>query len=233
MTTTAQRLREALDRFEEALGGRDSLVEALLLAPPDPDRDALMGLLADPQNDMRTLGTIAGDLDFSAGEVLALFRDGERAKAQILALHEVTSQAPAVARDVMRRAQNHYRLCSGCNGTGQTWFQAEDKDGTPIGDPTKVAHRFCEGTGQILVDASLDHQKLALDMSGLISKSGPGTVVNVDASSQQLLVGALPFAQLQKAVQRVLDPPALPQLPAAQPAERVVVPVEAELVPRP
>jgi hypothetical protein len=220
MSATAQRLREALDRFEEALGGRDLLVEALLLAPPDPDRDALMGLLADPQNDYRTLGTIAGDLNFSAGEVLALFRDGERAKAQILALHEVTSQAPAVARDVMRRAQNHYRLCTGCNGSGEVWDQPKNKAGDPIGDAVKVAHAYCDGTGQILVDASLDHQKIALDLVGLLSKGGPGTVVNVDAS-QQMLVGALPFAQLQKAVQKVLDPPVLPALPAAQPIERV------------
>lgn len=226
-----QRTREALQRLEDAIGGRDALVDAFVAAPPDESRDRLLGLLADPRNDNRSLHTIIGELDITGGEVLALYRSAVTAKAQVLAIHEVAQQLPHVSRDVMRRAQNHTKFCPDCRGTGQVWRTVPDTS-----TRAQQACEGCNGTGDILSDASLDHQKLALDLAGLVSK-GSAPLVQIDNSSRTIQVGALPFAQLQKAVQKVLDPPALPAhatRPAATPIDRIEVspPVEAVLVER-
>ena len=213
-----QRVREALDRFEEAVGGRDSLIEAFLAAPPDDARDALLGLVADPRNNATGLGVLAEECAITPGEVLKFYRDATLARSRVLALHEVAAAAPAVTRDVMRRAQNHFTLCESCRGSGQVWKDLKDGEGKKI-DRIKAPCEGCDGTGELLTDASLDHQKLALDLAGLLSAKGPTIVTNVDASTSQMVIGALPFAQLQKAVQKVLDPPQLPQLaPAPAPS---------------
>lgn len=211
-------VREAIAQLEAAIGGRQSLIDAFVGAPPDPDADRLLGLIADPRNDKKPLSTLCAEVGLTAGELLRLYRNAATARAQVLAIHEVAAETPSVVRDVLRRAQNHYRLCTGCHGTGQVWQQPEDAEGDPGGDPIKVLHRPCDGTGQVLVDASTEHQKLALDLAGLSSKVGPLTHIEVDNSKSLTVVGALPFAQLQKAVQKVLDPPP-PALPPAQPVE--------------
>ena len=230
-----QRVREALDRFEEAVGGRDSLIEAFLAAPPDDARDALLGLVADPRNNATGLGVLAEECAITPGEVLKFYRDATLARSRVLALHEVAAAAPAVTRDVMRRAQNHFTLCTSCASRGKVWVLPRDKKGKPTGAPAEEKPCLaCDGTGEILSEASLDHQKLALDIAGLMTTKAPTIMNTIDNSTSQLVVGALPFAQLQKAVQKVLDPPSLPQL-AAAPAPSMLpsptsLPQDAELV---
>lgn len=232
-------VRAAIAQLEAAIGGRANLVHAFLAAPPDPDRDLLLGLIADPRNDHRALASLCEEAGLTAGELLRLYKQAAVATAQVLAIHEVAAAAPAVTADVMRRAQNHYRLCSACAATGQVWEPILDAKGKPTGDRQKVVCGLCEGSGQVLAEASLDHQKLALDMAGMLQKAGPSTLVQVDASQTATLhMGALPFAQLQKAVQKVLDPPTRPipptppTLPAATPPDRFAEGVVREAVPR-
>jgi len=224
MTTVAQRTHEALDRLEDAIGGRDAIIDAFVAAPPDEDRDRLLGLLADPRNASRGLGAITDELHLTGGEVLALYRSAVTAKAQVLAIHEVAQQLPNVSRDVMRRAQNHYKLCPQCASTGEVWETPRDKKGNVIGEPKKVKCLPCDGTGELLAEASLDHQKLALDMAGMIQKAS-APLVQIDASTRSLTIGAVPFAQLQKAVQKVLDPPQLPSPTSAEPLTITTTPI--------
>ena len=161
-----------------------------------------------------------------------MYRDAVTAKAQVLAIHEVAQQLPNVSRDVMRRAQNHFRLCMTCASTGQVWEKPRDKKGKLTGEPPiQVPCLACDGTGEILSEASFDHQKLALDMAGMIQKAA-APLVQIDNSTKSITVGALPFAQLQKAVQKVLDPPQLSpsSLLAAQPADAEPAVQEAVVV---
>lgn len=226
-------VRLAVANLEAAIGGRPAMVEAFLAAPPDDDGyDLLLGLIADPRNDHKPLASLLEEAGFTPGDLLKLYRSATVAKAQVLAIHEVAAEVPHVTRDVMRRAQNHYRLCDDCHGTGEAWEPQKDAAGKPTGDRIKGPCKACDGAGQILVDASLDHQKLALDMAGLLQKAGPSTLVQVDASqhASTLQISALPFAQLQKAVQKVLEPPVIPALPAPQPAERFSAPQTGEAV---
>lgn len=222
-------VREAITQLEAAIGGRQTLIDAFVGAPPDPDADRLLGLIADPRNDKKPLSTLCAEVGLTAGELLRLYRNAATARAQVLAIHEVAAETPNVVRDVLRRATNHYRVCDGCKGTGEVWQTVEDADGNVL-ELIKVPHRLCDGSGQVLVDASTEHQKIALDLAGLASKSSPSTLIQVDNSKSATFVGALPFAQLQKAVQKVLDPPKpAPALPA-DPASGAAHPVEAVLV---
>lgn len=226
------KVREALANLEAALGGRDALVEVFTAAPETEDGALLLGLLADPRNDSRPLSALCEEIGLSAGSVLRLYRTASLAKAQVLAIHEVAQHTPAVVADVMRRAQNHYRICGECQGTGEVWEPIKATDGKIV-DYQKAPHRACDGSGQVLVDASPDHQKLALDLASLTPKAGPSTLVQVDNSrtSTQVAVGVMPFAHLQKAVQKVLETPRLALAPA-QPAERFEAPViDAEPLP--
>lgn len=210
----------ALAQLEEALGGRDKLVEALITAPPEAECDRLLGLVADPRNDGRSLASLCGEVNLTLGEFLRLYRDARVAKAQVLALHEVAEKAPTVVRDVMRRAENHYRVCDTCHSTGEVTRIVKAGDGTPAGPHTETCTE-CGGIGEVLVDASLDHQKLALDLVGLVTKGGPSTVIDNSRTSVTQIT-AVPFAQLQKAVQKVLDPGS-PLLLASPPIEAAVV----------
>lgn len=229
-------VRAAVKQLEAAIGGRQALVDAFLAAPPDDDGyDLLLGAIADPRNDHKPLATLLDESGFTPGDLLKLYRSATVARAQVLAIHEVAAEVPHVTRDVMRRAQNHYRLCPHCANTGQVWEPILDAKGKPTGDRQKVVCEACEGTGQVLAEASLDHQKLALDMAGMLQKAGPSTLVHVDNSQQTAFVSALPFAQLQRAVQKVLDPPspAPLALPTPQSGDRFEPPLEAEVVPVP
>lgn len=229
-------VRAAVANLEAAIGGRQAMVDAFLAAPPDDEGyDLLLGAIADPRNDHKPLATLLDESGFTPGDLIKLYRSAAVARAQVLAIHEVAAEVPGVTRDVMRRAQNHYRLCEDCHGAGDAWEPVKDAAGKII-DRQKGPCKGCDGAGQILVDASLDHQKLALDLAGLLQKAGPATLVQVDASQHAAVqIHALPFAQLQKAVQKVLDPPTLPALPAPQPSARFDAPavaVEAIEVPR-
>lgn len=227
-------VREAIAQLEAAIGGRHVLIEAFVGGSTDPDAEQLLGLIADPRNDDRSLAWCCAQVGLTAGELLRLYRNAATARAQVLAIHEVAAETPSVVRDVLRRAQNHYRVCDVCNGTATVWEDQKLPDGTKSGDRIKAPCRSCDGTGEYLIDASPEHQKLALDLAGLAGKAGPSTLVQVDNSKSVTLVGALPFAQLQKAVQKVLDPPKL-ALPSPAPVDGIEVspPVEALRVERP
>lgn len=186
---------KAIDALEAAMGGREALIDTLSLSH-DPDTDYLLGLIADPRHDDKSLSVLCDMGNITPGQLLRLYRDAKIARAQVLALDAVAKDLPAIATDVTRRAQNHYRLCAECRGTGSV----KDKLGTVL------PCAGCDGAGQVLAEASLDHQKLALDLAGLLSKgSGPTVnVLNAQTSAGPIATTMLPFAELQLAVQKAL-----------------------------
>jgi hypothetical protein len=207
-------VRKAIDALEVAMGGRAGLIDALSTSE-DPDVEYLLGLIADPRADDLSLGVLCDRGNITPGQLLRLYRTARIAKAQVLALDKVADATPAVAEDVMRRAQNHYRICPSCAGTREGWEAIRDAAGKPTGDSQKVPCKPCDGTGQILSDASLDHQRMALELAGLLVKGG-GTQIalGVQVSTPAAAPGGpLPFASLQLAVQKILQPDAAPEPP--------------------
>ena len=200
-------VRDAVNQLEEAIGGRPSLIQALSTSE-DVEAGYLLGLVADPRNDGKTLATLCYQANITPAQLLRTYRSAVYAKAQVLAIHEVASAAQPVTRDLMRRAQNHYRICDACHGTG-------------------VECKRCGGSGEILVDASLDHQRIALDLLGLLPKGGGPNVTQVNQfASSVTATGVLPFTTLQLAVQQILrEEPPPPQLKEGTRAAEPVAPV--------
>lgn len=199
-------VRKAIDQLEQAIGGREALVDALTIAT-DPETEYVLGLVADPRNDDRSLSALCDEGNISPGQLLRIYRSAEGARAQVLALREVHKEVPNVARDVMRRSQNHYAICGSCNGSGKIWEITREKGQTI--SRQQVECSTCNGSGEILSDASLDHQRMALELAGLLAKGG-GTsigIVNQIPQPSGQPSGLLPFAALQLAVQKVLQPP--------------------------
>jgi hypothetical protein len=210
-------VQKAIDALEIAMGGREALIDTLSTGH-DPDTDYLLGLIADPRNDKKSLSVLCDEGNITPGQLLRLYRDARIAKAQVLALDAVARDLPAVAADVTRRAQNHYILCTHCKGTKEVWEDIKDGEGRKV-DRRKSLCPGCDGTGQVLAEASLDHQKLTLDLAGLLSK-GSGPTVNVlqaNTAAGPVATGLLPFAELQLAVQKALAPHATVEIVEADP----------------
>ena len=76
----------------------------------------------------------------------------------------IAQRTPAVVTDIYDRALAHYVECARCHGA------------TTVAGPapnTEMACPGCNGTGQQLQQPSLDTQKVALEMGGLVGKRAP------------------------------------------------------------
>jgi hypothetical protein len=145
-------VRKAIDALEVAMGGRQSLIDTLSTAD-DPDVEYLLGLIADPRSDDKSLGHLCDQGNITPGQLLKLYRTARIARAQVLALDKVAERTPAVAADVMRRAENHYRICESCAGNKQVWVILRGPKGEAL-DTVQQDCRTCEATGQVLVAGS-------------------------------------------------------------------------------
>lgn len=207
------RVQLALNQLENAIGGREALVESLTVVD-DPEVEYLLGLVADPRNDTKPLGELCDQGNITPEQLLKAYRKGRLARKQVEAIHLVTDGTPAVAADILKRAVRHERYCSRCHGTG---LVVDDKN-------LKQTCQTCDGSGQVKAEASLEHQKLALELAGLLVK-GSGTSVNVGVQVGESQTRVASLGQLQQAVQQVLATTPRPALP-----EPVVI--DAEMVER-
>jgi len=163
---------EPINEFEKALGGRRSLVNSLSI-DPTPDIKDLVDMLLDPRYDGRSLGWLASKVNISLTDLLRAFRNGEIAKAQILASRTIAAKLPDVVADVMQRAVPYEEPCAGCDATGQMTVRPTKK--VPIPDPATVTCTICRGKGKIIRLPDLDRQRLALEIGELLKspKGGP------------------------------------------------------------
>jgi len=150
-------VERCLATFEQEVGGRAVLVEILAHGPHDEDVDYLWSLLADPEGQDRTLAKLCIDGGVKPQRLIQLIREGEMAKAHMRSLRKVARLLPDVAEDTMRRALPRKMKCPQCFG----------KD---------LQCGACDGTGKVEKEPSLQRQKLALEVGGLLKKS-PGVVV--------------------------------------------------------
>lgn len=208
----------AIDKFETAVGGRDALVGELLIAPDLNDRTkTLINLTFDPQFADKSLGYLCAKAGMTPGEVFLTFRDVLGAKATIEAMRVAAAKIVEVVSEIVNDAISHQEMCADCNGKGRGQIVRPRrgrpaKAGAAASAPTEdLPCSACHGTGQILVKADRDAQKLVLELATVLKKS-QGTQVNVGvqqtnhnqaaASGSGFSTGAVQsgLAQLQQAV---------------------------------
>lgn len=188
----------ALTKLETAMGGRAALVDALAAAPPTEEVQYVLGLIADPRNDARSLADLCRAGGVAIGVLLEAYKRGRYAPMQVAVIDAVATETPVIVRDVLRRAQPHLEECPACHGVGSVTDPA-----TPDAAPTPC--RPCGATGTLLVQAEIEHQKLALDLAGLGPRKAP--LVAVDSRKVEIHdTSPAGLAKLLGAVDRVLHP---------------------------
>jgi hypothetical protein len=182
--STASVARE-LTRLETDLGGRQSLLALLALAPLTPDLRYVLGLLGDPAHDHRSLASICADGNLLPGDLLKHLGAAALHRGQVLARQRIGDSIPAVVEDVMRRAAPYEEACGTCMVDGVATGRVTP-DPTPA-DPNPLPQICpeCKGSLKILYLPSLDRQRVAIDLAHLVERGGGISITN-----QNLNLGA-------------------------------------------
>lgn len=180
----------AVDAFVTALGGRQVLVDTLLLATGDAAVDRVVSLLDDPVYGGWSLKDLCASAGLSLADFLTAYQRAMLKRGEIAATRVITARMVEVVDDVMRRAAPYDEAC-------------------PCLDADRAACRQCRGTGIRRVLPELDRQKVALDLAKLLSKGGSliqqNTLVAPGGSAPTVIAhGSL--ADLSAAVTEVLKP---------------------------
>lgn len=166
--------------LEEQFGGRQNLVQALTFAKQTKDVRYLLGLIADPEHNARSLAEICHMGRILPGELVAALASGADLRSQLLAKQHIAQRAPAVVAEVMQKAAEYEDDCSECQGLGMLTPDPTDDNKNP--EPGQCA--TCKGTGRLRYPADGKCRDLALEMAGLVGGTGGGSVINVNQNVQ-------------------------------------------------
>lgn len=153
--------RDALGVLEREMGGRRSLVDALLTADLDEKQQHFLALLADPARDRDHLALICADAGMNPSALLGLFRNAAMAKAYALALVRISESLPEVVADVAAKSVDREVPCPRCKG-GE--------------EPKEETCAKCGGAGRVFRESDLERQKMLFETAGL-SKRGGGITI--------------------------------------------------------
>jgi hypothetical protein len=157
-------VRDALSNFEDAIGGRTALIEAIEMAPLDPRQQNFLRVLADPMRGGDSLSRIAHDAGVTPGAVIEMFRNSSFARAHAVAVGIMARDLPAIVQDVNDKAVDRTVTCPEC-----------ENDTALVADCTR-----CKGKGMVFKVADFERQKLAYESAGLLKKGGGGVNVQVN-----------------------------------------------------
>ena len=209
------RIREGIKEFEQQIGGRRALIEALSSADAAEDIAEILTILADPKYDTVSLAKLCAQAGISPGQLFGAFKKAALVRGQILGSLEAAKLVPTVVREIGKTCVPYDEPCERCNGAG--YIESGEE---------KVSARACtacNGVGSIHHAGDHEQQRTILELTGLIQK-GSGVAVNVQTNNllpQQGSVGGS-LEQLQQAVSELIY--TRPQNPS---------PVEAEVLPSP
>lgn len=194
---------KAIEAFEEALGGREAMVQELLTSPDlsDPIRKVLT-LILDPRFGQESLGYLCASAGVAPGEVFAAFRDATVAKANIHALRLVAARLPEITLKVIEAALGAEISCPKCYGVGMVDKRVKDK-------LIEAVCPACHGTKVIKQQPDPDRQDRILELVGLLKGSGSAISItnqqqNNVAIPTEDVAGGAGLAQLQQAVSSLL-----------------------------
>jgi hypothetical protein len=194
-----------ITRFEQLLGGRAAIADALSV-DPNPTIRELLTVLLDPHFDGYSLGDLSTRAGIGLLDLLRAYRNNRLVKAQILAMNIISERLPAVVADVMQRATPHTAECSLCEGTGTVTPSPTVKHP----DPVPVTCGVCKGAKVRPVLPDLERQRLALELGELTRVPKGGTVLNqqfnlgsgLQSAAASMTPGSL--EQMQQAVTSIL-----------------------------
>lgn len=165
---------KAMDQLEAELGGRQTLIGILTLAPLTPDLRTILGLLADPTFGKYSLATICARSNILPGDLLKQLEGALLLRGRVLAAQQVAKGLPAVAADVMRRAAPYEEACTDCQGTGTITPDPTQKVPNPLPGPCTT----CAGGGRLTYAPDLRRQELALEMGRMLPKAQGIQILN-------------------------------------------------------
>lgn len=215
----AQAAIDQLKTLEAEIGGRDVLLGALALAPLTRDGKYFLGMLGDPARAGSSLLELCQEAKLLPGTVLGWITAGLTAGSHLRAQVHIARGAPKVVADVMKRGAPFQDPCGACQGIG-TLPPAEPSEADP--NPSPKPCEVCQGTGQLLYPAEPEARKLALDLSGLLPKSGGISITNQQVAIAQAGGGGADLDAFQAAMDAVLY---------GQPGS--APPIDVEVVPDP
>lgn len=220
----------AIDTFTIALGGRQALLDTLLVASGSREVDQITTLLIDPRYGGWSLRRICALAGYTVADLFTAYRKALIVKAHLHATRIVSQQLVSVVDDVMRRAQPHEIPCPVCNGATTIVPEPTKESPNPSPEPCPT----CKGVGRLLQLPDLDRQKVALELGQLLQTRGGLTLQQNTLVAPAPVAAAAPGAleQLQQAVQELLypratataEPPAAPVTPSATVEGEVVDP---------
>ena len=167
------------------------MLDAMVLSGDiSPEMTALMALLKSPANVDVALTTLTKKAKVNILDLFAHLKTSALARAQLKATLRISEETPGIVDDVLKRSVEHEATCEKCGGAG--------KRDTRFGP---LPCLMCGQTGKITQVPSLDVQKVALEMSGMLQKTGG---VNVQVTNNQN-VGLMSFNESFRAFQKDSD----------------------------
>lgn len=188
MILTSPRAIEALRHLEDSVGGRDGLIDTLVLAKLDDRQQHFLRMLADPARATDSLATLCRDAALKPNDLIEMYRSASFAKANALAIGRAATAIPAIVDDLADKSVDRVVMCRACRGT--------------LVDSAGGRCPACAGKGTMVLDSDLARQHTLLDMLGLGRKAAGGaTIINTNAQINQTSVGSL-FSSFVKATDR-------------------------------
>lgn len=193
--------QKELAELERDFGGRQNLVQALTFAKQTKDVRYLLGLIADPDNNSRSLADICHMGRILPGELVAALASGAELRSQLLAKQHIARGLPGIVQEVVQKAAEYEDDCSVCQGLGMTTPDPTPENKNP--EPEKC--ELCRGSGRLRYPADGKCRDLALEMAGLTGQGG-GVHVNTSVQVAQFAGGGSyeGFERMQEAMDQVL-----------------------------
>lgn len=225
MNTTAiqtypRRLQEAYRYFEEAVGGRQELIQVLKHCPESsPAYKPLMRLFRDV--DFSEVGKAMLDVvcqknDVNLATVVQAFKEAKSAQLSVDAINILAKKFPTVVAQIGTDATNRYEDCPVCEGNtrvpriGDNGEWALDENGA---QRTQLCYQ-CRGTGKVFKEHDTTNRKFFLELTGVLggdSKRNQTAVQINQTFKGDFTPGDGSFEHLIKAI----DTPQLPTTTAA------------------
>lgn len=163
-----KKITNALEQFEDAVGGRQTLIDNLSLANLDKREAHFLDLLLDPRRQEDNINIIAKDAGLKPIQIIDLFRSASFARAHAISMGKLSSALPDVISDIAAKSVDARIECPQCQGDGKI------SDGESC--------MTCNGKGTVMRYSDLDRQKIVLEAGGLTKKGG-GVNVNVQQNN--------------------------------------------------
>ena len=163
----------------------------------------MLTIISDPENVSEPLALLCKEAQISPGDLFAAFGAAVKTLEEIVAMTTAVRAMPATVEDVASQCVTREATCETCNGLTTVVPLPTKKNPNPGPIPCPT----CRGKGKVVLPSSLDHQRLLMEYTGALKKSGVTVNTQVNnlqggGSSGGALGGSL--EQLQQAVTETL-----------------------------